>query len=239
LGSLVLVGCVVILAICGGLLGANEADVSGIVYFGDSLTQGQHADSPEESFVALLRGRIDGHRDRGGETFEKSVISAFGGLYADLRFSEDIGRLPRTLIIVELGAHSVLDDLSLTQSGYRIGYGAMLDCLLGTGAVVVAATVPWLGWDEADPLYARAEAFSLINREEAERRGVPVADIWTAMKGRSELLSFDGFHPNSEGHRVVADVYWEQLEDHIDEPQGDFAPDCDYNEKFDAARAGD
>lgn len=198
------------------------------MFFGDSLTDGQLASAPEHEFTSILRERLVTY----GLTGDDEVLSAFGGLFADLRFSQEIGRRPHSLIVVELGAHSVIDDLSLTPYAYGVGYGLMLDCLQSTGARVVVGTAPWLGWSRDDRLYIRSEEFSRINREEAERRGIPVADIWSAMKDRPEILGWDDFHPNDAGHRIIADTYWAAIEVALQEPRADFHYDCDYNRKL-------
>ncbi len=212
----------------GGLFNPGTPHGSTIVFFGDSLTKGELASSPEHAFTSILRQRL---MER-GITGDDQVLSAFGGLFADLRLSQDIGRRPHSLIVVELGAHSVIDDLSLTNYAYGVGYGLMLDCLQSTGARVVVGTVPWLAWEPDDKLYKRAEEFSAINRAEAEKRGIPVADIWSLMLDRPELVAEDDFHPNDEGHRIVADAYWQAITVALQRPRGNFRYDCDYNAKL-------
>ncbi|MDP9237547.1 MAG: Ig-like domain-containing protein [Chloroflexota bacterium] len=207
--------------------GASVTSAS-IVFVGDSITDGAGASAPDSTFVQLLRQRLDYARFAKGPNDYDSVISALGGQFIDLRFSQDIGRQPRSLVVVEVGAHSVVEDNSLSSREFRIGYGLMLDCLQGTGGTIVVSTVPWLGWDQANPLYAHAAERSTIIREEAASRGIPVADLWNALKDRRDLLSPDQFHPNDAGHQLIADLYWDQIKPQLNRPRGEFQDRCDY-----------
>lgn len=199
-----------------------------IIFFGDSITSGAGSTSDDASFAGVLEQRlVDAGVVRAGDY--EVVISALGGQIVDLRFAQDIGRAPRSLVVVEIGAHSVVEDQGLSAVDFRAGYGLMLDCLQGTGARVVVSTVPTLGWDQTNPLYARAEGRSTIIRDEADRRGIPVADVWDAMKDRHDLLSQDAFHPSDAGHRMIADLFWRQIEPLLGKPAGAFRQRCDYD----------
>lgn len=225
-GNLASISYLMIIIAGVALLSASEGRKADVVFFGDSLTMGLQASSTDAKFTMILEKRLYAE---GYDGASKTVLSALGGLYADLRFSQDVGGTRRRLIVVELGAHAVIDDPSLTPDGYRIGYGLMLDCLQGTGATVVVGTVPWLGWDRSDPLYRRAALFSRIIKEEAGKRSMPVADLWTAMDGRRDIISWDGMHPTDEGHKLIADVYWQQIQPRLNDPRGPFRDACDYN----------
>jgi len=134
---------VIIVACAAGIVNDREPDNVPIIFFGDSLTLGWLASGEDREFASILRSRLADN----GAIGSRRVISALGGMYVDLLISQEVGRRPRSLIIVELGAHSVIEDPNLNDRTFRIGYGAMLDCLRGSGARVVVATVPWLGWD--------------------------------------------------------------------------------------------
>lgn len=200
-----------------------------VIFLGDSVTDGVGASSGDMGFAALLRQRLDGSGFATAPVDYDSVISALGGQVVDLRFSQAIGREPRSLIVVEVGAHSVIEDAGLSSSQFGIGYGLMLDCLQGSGATIVVSTVPWLGWDGSDPAYALASERSQIIREEAAARGIPVADLWRSMRGRRDLLSDDGFHPNDAGHRLAADLFWLQISSLLTRPRGEFHNQCGYD----------
>lgn len=200
-----------------------------IVFLGDSVTYGAGASSPGESYAQVVQRRLIDHGFARDADDVDSVISALGGQAVDLRFSQDIGREPRSLILVEVGAHSVVEDAGLSPRAFARGYGLMLDCLQGTGARVVVSTVPWLGWAQSDPFYPRAEERSAIIRLEAAMRGIPVADLWGAMKDRPDLLSPDAFHPGDAGHLLIANLFWLQIEPDLHQPRGTFREQCDYD----------
>jgi lysophospholipase L1-like esterase len=145
---------------------------------------------------------------------DEVVVSAFGGIYTDMAKASELVTQPYqtdALIIVEVGAHSVIENQAMPLTTYRRAYGLMLDCLLASGAPVVVGTVPSLNWKRSDPLYSRANAISSSIAGEAAARGIPVADIWNATRDRPDLVSADGMHPNDEGHLAIADVYWQRI----------------------------
>ncbi len=234
--SLVVIGVGLASSPAATRAGASVAAIPGasvtsapVVFLGDSVTFGAGASSPGESYAQVVRRRlIDVGFARGADDVD-SVISALGGQAVDMRFSQDIGQEPRSLIVVEVGAHSVMEDAGLPPRAFARGYGLMLDCLQGTGARVVVSTVPWLGWAQSDPFYARADERSAIIRLEAALRGIPVVDLWGAMKDRPELLSPDAFHPGDAGHLLVANLFWLQIEPTLHQPRGTFREQCDYD----------
>jgi hypothetical protein len=200
-----------------------------IIFLGDSVTHGAGASSPDAGFAGVLQGRLEGAGVAQGPGDFDSVISALGGQAVDLRFSQSIGAQPRSLIVVEVGAHSVVEDPDLSPRDFATGYGLMLDCLQGTGAAIVVSTVPWLGWAQSDPFYPRAAERSAIIRLEAGSRGIPVADIWSAMEDRPELLSKDAFHPGDAGHQLIANLLWLQIAPLLNKPRGAYRARCDYD----------
>lgn len=200
-----------------------------VIFLGDSITGGAGASSLEATFAQVLRQRLGDARFTEGSGDYSTVISALGGQLVDLRYSQAIGREARSLIIVEVGAHSVVEDQGLSSEEFGAGYGLMLDCLRGTGATIVVSTIPWLGWDRTEPLYLQAAERSAIIREEADRRAIPVADVWNALRDHRDLLSPDAFHPNDAGHRLIADLFWRQIEPLLGRPRADFRDQCDYD----------
>lgn len=72
---------------------------------------------------------------------------------------------------------------------------------------VTACTLPWTGQNWDTPQYARALEFNDAIRIATPALGFTVADCWNATEGHSEYISdIDGFHPNSKGHRAIADA---------------------------------
>lgn len=125
------------------------------------------------------------------------------------------------VIVLEVG----LNDLNpnrqcLPESQYAAAYGALLDDLLATGARVYAVNLFATG---AQIDEAAALRYNKIIAGEAGKRGVAVADIWTATVGcercvsqQSDFAAFapyhgDGFHPGDYGHAVIAGVVYDTM----------------------------
>ena len=72
---------------------------------------------------------------------------------------------------------------------------------------VTACTVPWTGQGTDTDAYARALEFNQVISSVTPSLGYTVADCWGATVGHYEYLSdVDGFHPNRDGHRAIADA---------------------------------
>jgi hypothetical protein len=125
--------------------------------------------------------------------------------------------------------HAAIDE-SISPDQFRQIYASILDCVTGDGTIVVAGTVPWLGWAAVTSTYERADLFSQIIAQEAARRQVAVADLWSATKLRLNLISTpqeptflsvgrgDNFHPNDAGHAVIAQTYEQAITPEMDNP---------------------
>jgi lysophospholipase L1-like esterase len=71
----------------------------------------------------------------------------------------------------------------------------------------VACTVPWTGQGVDTDAYARALEFNQVINRVTPALGYKVADCWGATVGHYEYLSdVDGFHPNTAGHRAIANA---------------------------------
>ena len=180
-----------------------------VVFFGDSVTIGAGASDTGRGFASLLREWLSAESRLGSS---QVIISAFGGLHGDLENVRAVLQKKPGLVVVEVGAHSAVEDQDTSIATFRSVYGLMLDCLQGSGATVVVGTTPWLHWPSNGPTYTRASAISEVIGEEAARRGILVADIWTALKDRESYVSSDGMHPNDGGHALIADLFWRQIQ---------------------------
>ncbi len=208
----------------GPTAAARAQEPLSVVFLGDSVTAGAGASSPDQSFVETLMRDL---RSDGLEPHAREVISAFGGIYTDLVKASTVG--DASLVIVELGAHGVIENERMPPPVYRRAYGEMLDCLLATGARVVVGTVPSLAWTPWDPLYWRAVGISWIIADQATARGIPVADVWNATRDRDVLVSDDHMHPGDWGHQVIADVYRPAIRSALAEPPAGRPPACPYS----------
>ncbi len=72
---------------------------------------------------------------------------------------------------------------------------------------VISCTLPWTGQGTDTDAYARALEFNDVIATVTPALDYIVADCWGATVGHYEYLSdIDGFHPNSKGHRAIADA---------------------------------
>ncbi len=188
-----------------------------LAFIGDSLTLGADASMPPNAFASLVTGYVD--QAKGDQ--QRAVFISFDPS-TDLKVASQAMERDRQIVIIELGVHSVIDQ-SISADDFRQLYGSLLDCVTGDDTVVVAGTIPWLGWAAVTPEYERATLFSQIIIQEAAKRQVAVADMWSATKLRLNLISTpqdstflgggqgDNFHPNDAGHAVIAQVYDQAL----------------------------
>ena len=222
LASLLLIA-LVLLAL---LLMAKEVlyDDAGTVFLGDSITLGMAASNRSNTFVSLLTQDLDrrGVHEKTGEFI--SVDPARSLAVAAHAMKKD-----RSFVFIEFGVHAAVDE-QITPDEFQQLYANLLDCVVDDGTIVVAGTVPWLGWAPDDAVYSRAEEFSQIISQEAAKRDVAVADLWSATKLRTDLISTpqdgaflaphhgDSFHPGDAGHAVIAGVYAKALAEEMASP---------------------
>ncbi len=192
---------------------------------GDSLTMGLFASTEETTFRNLLFHDLQAfHAARLNMTFWQSVCT-LGGLQK--RWEELDGK--PDILFIEVG----INDLGSTSSYkyciytpidiWQASYGAMLDRIRSDvpNARIIVGTIPWCGWEEDNPFYALAQQYNAWIIEEAEKRHIPVADLWSATVGKADGISRpdqpsffppyhgDNFHPNDLGHQRLAQTFFQ------------------------------
>jgi hypothetical protein len=199
-------------------------DSAGIAFLGDSITLGMLASSRSNTFVSLVTQGLD---RRGVDEKARLFISVEPD--RDLSAASQAMKKDRHIVVIEFGVHATEDE-QISPDEFRQIYTDLLDCVVGGEEIVVVGTVPWLGWAPDGAVYARAEQFSQIIAEEAAKRQVAVADLWSATKLRTDLISTpqdyaflgsphgDGFHPGDAGHAVIAQVYEKALSGELANP---------------------
>jgi hypothetical protein len=210
-------------------------NVAPVVFMGDSITMGAWVSSKQAMFVNEVWQALEA-RGVQGPVENLWTLNAFN----DLITAQKAAVRNRKLIIVEVGVHwaAVFD-----EAEFREAYGAMLDCLQGSGAVVVVGTIPWLGWAPDDAVFGQMSHFSEIIREEAAKRDLEVADLWAATVGREDAISRpdqacftgptchgDNFHPGNIGHALIAEAYVEALDRALaNPPERLYAWSCNFD----------
>jgi lysophospholipase L1-like esterase len=184
-----------------------------LLVIGDSLSRGLYASSADGGYAYRLAGEMGA----GLGLMPSCTLAGAEQGWAAWAWPADV-------IVVELGTNDAMHNAGCPQIDERewaARYGAFLDTLQASGAPhralgttrVVVATIPWLG----QPPEATARYNEYI-ASEARKRGITVVDLWTPMQAcGADCLSRpdqaspfapdfhgDGFHPNDEGHRLIA-----------------------------------
>ena len=110
-----------------------------------------------------------------------------------------------TFVTVEVGINNLGN---MDAKTFLTRYVRLLYTLKRFGVeYVTACTVPWTGQGTDTDAYARALEFNNAISLVTPALGFSVADCWGATVGHYEYLSsIDGFHPNRDGHRAIADA---------------------------------
>ncbi len=197
---------------------------------GDSITIGLHASAESATYRNRLIAKLQSHYPGQIYTTLWAPVCTWKGLeawwnsqntYPDVLFLE-VG-------LVDVLARTSTSDLCVPtpQSEWPTRIGDMLDTILRSkdDIQVVVGTVPWCGWEEGSDLYTRAQRFNDILRKEAEKRHIPVADLWAVTVGDRDVLSRpdrssafgpdfrgDYFHPGDTGHQRIAEAFWQAFQ---------------------------
>ena len=175
-----------------------------IIILGDSLTAGLGL-PPEQSFPALIQGRLDKARERylvvnAGVSGDTSA----GGLRR-LEFSMSEGE-PKALVVA-LGGNDGLRGLPPEQLQQNLA--TIIEHAQQKGLRVVLAGMeapPNFGADYTSRFRGVYSALA----EKYQVRLVPF--LLDGVAGNPALNQADGIHPNARGAEIVADLVWRALE---------------------------
>ncbi len=213
-----------------------------VAYLGDSVTEGAFVSAPENMYVWRLYHELQ----RRGIDPTNDVTWSFDP-YSDLANARRLASEHRKWIFVEVGVHWA----SFNEAQFREVYGAMLECLAGSGARVIVGTIPWLNWPADQPLYNQMARFSQIIREEAAKRGIAVADLWAYTDKNPDAISRpsqpcfaspdchgDDYHPGDVGHALIAAAFASALNVALAQPLPHGSGRCDFDGYLDALAKG-
>lgn len=176
----------------------SRKDIS--IALGDSITVGGYLTSYTSSYVPLLSTKwgktifneaVNGaHTSYGASTID-NVLSQHNPRYITIYFGSN-----------DLGFVDPKDTIRDLQY--------MIERAKENGTIPVVATMgPFLNnWAWRQPY---ATELSLRIRQLAASQGIACADIEAALGGNSNYMIPDGMHPNSEGHRIIADTFYNAL----------------------------
>ena len=193
---------------------------------GDSLTIGPHASSESNTYRNILISKIQSRYP--GQIYSTlwTPVCTWAGLE---KWWEEQSSYP-DILFIELGLVDVIAKgkkighcIPTPQDEWAVRVGNVMDKILQSKSdiQVVVGTIPWAGWDKDSEFYKRAEILNSIIKEEARRRNIPVADLWSVTVGDRSILSRpdersafgpdfygDSFHPGDKGHRRIAETFW-------------------------------
>ena len=176
-----------------------------IVFFGNSLTAG-YGLSPEQAFPALIQKKIDSlglpyqavNAGLSGET-------SSGGLTR----IDWILQQPMDIFILELGANDGLRGIPLAQTKKNLQ-----DIIDKVKAKYPEAKLVFAGM-QIPPNMGQTYSTEFRNMfgELAEKNSMALIPfLLEVVGGEPELNQEDGIHPTAEGHRIVAENVWKELE---------------------------
>jgi acyl-CoA thioesterase-1 len=174
-----------------------------VVFLGDSLTAGLGVDAAH-AYPALIQDRL---RAAG---YPHLVVNA--GVSGDTS-AGGLRRLDWSLkgrvdvIVVALGANDGLRGLS--PRDLQANLGTIVERARARNASVLLAGM------EAPPNFGAeyTREFRAVYPAVAKKYDVPLVPFLLAgVAGVPALNQSDGIHPNPQGHRMIADLVWRQLE---------------------------
>ena len=176
-----------------------------IVFFGNSLTAG-YGLSPSEAFPALIQKKID------SLGLPYSVVNAgvsgetsSGGLTR----IDWILREPIDIFILELGANDGLRGTPLSETKKNLQ-----DIIDKVKAKYPGSKLVFAGM-EIPPNMGQAYTTEFRNiyiELAAKNKMTLIPFLLEGVGGEPELNQSDGIHPTAEGHLIVADNVWKQLQ---------------------------
>lgn len=176
-----------------------------IIFFGNSLTAG-YGLSPDQAFPALIQNRIDSlnlpyvvvNAGVSGET------SSGGKTRIDWILQQ-----PMDIFVLELGANDGLRGIPLSTT--KSNLQEIIDKVKAKNPAIKLVFAgmqlpPSMG-------QAYTTEFRNIYTELAKKNSmVLIPFLLDGVGGEPELNQPDGIHPTAEGHRIVAENVWKELE---------------------------
>jgi acyl-CoA thioesterase-1 len=173
------------------------------VFLGDSLTAGLGV-SPTEAYPALIQGRLRA----AGDPHEVVNAGVSGDTSAGgLRRLDWSMKGKVDVLVLALGANDGLRGLPVADLESNLA--TIIERARSRGAAVLLAGM------EAPPNFGATytRQFRGVYPRLAQKYRVPLLPFFLAgVAGVPELNQADGIHPNVQGHRMIADLVWQQLE---------------------------
>jgi acyl-CoA thioesterase-1 len=176
-----------------------------IVFYGNSLTAG-YGLSPSQAFPALIQKKIDSL----GLPYNVINAGVSGETSSGGKTRIDwILRQPVDIFILELGANDGLRGIPLSET--RKNLQAIVDKVKAKNPAVKLIFAGMQIPPNMGQMYTTE--FKNIYTELAEKNAMTLVPfLLEGVGGEPALNQEDGIHPTAEGHRIVANNLWKQLE---------------------------
>lgn len=194
---------------------ASTASADDVVSLGDSITRGERTGvKKEETFSSLLASRL-----------KIEVVNAgIGGERTDgalARLDKDVlAKKPKVVLVMYGTNDSYVDkgakEPRLTVKQYRENLVSLVGKIRKAGAEPILMTEPRWGVGEKNGLgedpNLRLEEYVKVVRDVAREHKTPLVDHykhWRDSEAKGTVLrdwTTDGCHPNSRGHKELADL---------------------------------
>ena len=176
-----------------------------IVFYGNSLTAG-YGVSPSEAFPAIIQKKIDSL----GLPYQVLNAGVSGETSSGGKTRMDwILREPLDIFVLELGANDGLRGTPLSETKKNLQ-----DIIDKVRAKYPDSKLVFAGM-EIPPNMGQAyttEFRNIYTDLAAKNKMALIPFLLEGVGGEPELNQADGIHPTAEGHRIVAENVWKQLE---------------------------
>lgn len=188
-----------------------------IVFLGDSLTAGYGID-PNETYPALLQEKIDAL----GWNFRTINAGVSGETSAGgLRRINWLLRQPVDIFVLELGANDGLRGLPLTATLKNLNgiFARVTEKYPQAHLVIAGMQMP----PNMGATYAKE--FAAIYPELAKKNdALLIPFLLKDVGGHRDLNLPDGVHPTAEGHKIITETVWKNLQPLLQKLQADRHP---------------
>ena len=217
-GSIIIIGLIILFSSCTDNKKSTSSEQNNtaketaiitkkksIVFYGNSLTAG-YGVSPSEAFPAIIQKRIDSL----GLPYQVVNAGVSGETSSGGKTRIDwILREPVDIFVLELGANDGLRGTPLSETKKNLQ-----DIIDKVKAKYPDTKLVFAGM-EIPPNMGQAyttEFRNIYTDLAAKNKMTLIPFLLEGVGGEPELNQADGIHPTAEGHLIVAENVWKQLE---------------------------
>lgn len=189
----------------------RKGDRVTIVFWGDSVTVGGDASSPDKAFPALFVSLL---KERFPKAKIETVNAGIGGTNTNQRLpniKEEVLKYDPDLVVIEF-----VNDMGFTEENLRRNYNQAIDLIRGQGGEIIILTPHFtmpsmMGLSSVKNARETRPAVEIL-RKIAKERSVGLADVSKRWENLSNegipyvTLLYNGInHPDDRGHKIFAE----------------------------------